>query len=332
MSHRNTRRRGVVTVAVSLVVLAASACSSSSGKATGSQCAKTYTIGFSNANGQAGFVKALKKRAQAIADQQGCVKLLLDSTTNSELQGQRATLESWVTQKIDAIVVLPVDAAALASVQKQAQTAGIKWLTYAFKGAGVDGSTGFDSTASGQAAADYLDKWVKANIPDPSSVTAMVTKLTPVEAVAGGRWKVPLQKLAALGIKVVSDQDCADPTCGLQITEDTLRAHSNLRIFVGLNDDAALGAAKAFTNAKIDPAKVLVIGQDGNPEALQAIKAGGPMKASIGINLEELAQAIVHNPLNAIQGKTPVDSQAGVVVASVDDPAGLDALIASYNK
>lgn len=356
MVNRSRSSRGVILALMGMSLLVAvTSCSSNAGSSSNSSapaaaantaaasaeapapssapaCARQYTIGFAHPIGEAGFVKALKARVQEIADANGCITLLMDNTTGNNLEAQRATLESWITQKVDAIVTLPVDGAALASLQTKAQADGIKWLTYAYKGEGTDGSTGFDSDASGTAAAAYLTEWVDKNYPDHSGITAEITTLTALEAIAGGRWKKPIEALDKLGIKVVSLQDCADQTCGLQITEDTLRANPDLRIVVGLNDDAALGAAKAFMNAGIDPAKVLVIGQDGNPEALAAIKAGGPMKASIGIDLESLAQAIVQNPMNAIDGKQPTDSSAGVLIFSVDDQAGLDKAIAQMGS
>lgn len=313
------------------VAAAESSAAAPSEAASAASCEKEYTIGFSHPVGEAGFVKALKSRVESVAEENGCVTVLFDNTTANNLESQRSTLESWVTQGVDAIVVLPVDAGALSAVQKQAQTDGIKWLTYAFKGEGADGSTGFDSVASGTAVGDYLTTWVNANYPD-KDVSSMVTTLSALKAIVSGRWEKPVAALDALGIPVVSQQDCADQTCGLQITEDVLRAHPDLRIVVGLNDDAALGAAKAFENAGIDPATVLVIGQDGNPEALEAVKAGGPVKATAAINLGELAEAIVQNPLNAIEGKTPVDTQAGVTMATADDPAALEELIKSYGQ
>ncbi len=347
MFGENLERRRVAGILIAgMSAFALAACSSSSSaESTGSgaessaaaspssaaACDKEYTIGFSHPVGEAGFVKALKSRVESVAAENGCVQVLFDNTTANNLETQRSTLESWVTQGVDAIVVLPVDAAALAAVQKQAQSDGIKWLTYAFKGEGADGSTGFDSDASGTAVGDYLTTWVNANYPN-KDVSSMVTTLSALKSIVSGRWEKPAAALDALGIPIVSQQDCADQTCGLQITEDVLRAHPDLRIVVGLNDDAALGAAKAFENAGIDPATVLVIGQDGNPEALEAVKAGGPVKATAAINLGELADAIVQNPINAIEGTTPVDTQAGVTMATVDDPAALDELIKSYGQ
>lgn len=83
--------------------------------AQGKSCDRTYTIGFSHPVGESQFAIALKKKVQAIGVKNGCVKVLLDNTQQSNLESQRATLtlESWVTRRVDAIVVLPVEATAL---------------------------------------------------------------------------------------------------------------------------------------------------------------------------------------------------------------------------
>ncbi|MBW9111979.1 sugar ABC transporter substrate-binding protein [Microbacterium trichothecenolyticum] len=302
-------------------------CSAADATATGADgeaCDETYTIGFSHPVGEADAVKQVKGFAQAHADEVGCVELLLDNTTGSSLESQRQTIESWVTQGIDAIVMQPVDPTAFAGLQQQAQEKGIKWLTYSSEMDGRDGSVGFDNELSGKQIADDVTTWIAATHPE-GGISAAVTTLVSVPVYAG-RWEEPIAALDEVGVPIVSEQECADQTCGLQIAEDALRENPDLRIFIGLNDSAALGALKAFEQSAISADEVYIAGQDGAIEALEAIEAGGPYKASAAILLDELGASIIDNSIAAITGDGEVDTVTPSVLASLADQAQLDEL------
>lgn len=317
-------------VAVVLGACALAACGNGGAmvNAAGKTCTKTYTIGFSHPVSEADSVKALKRFAQQRADQVGCVKLLLDNTTANNLQSQVSTVTSWVTQGVDAIVLWPVDPNAFTSLEERAHQKGIKWLTYSSHMDGQDGSVGFDNALSGQQIADNVTAWVKKNYPN-GGVSAAVTTLTALPQLAD-RWKKPLAALKELGIPVVSQQDCADQTCGLKVAQDTLREHPDLRIFIGLNDDAGVGALKAFENSKLNPRSVYIAGQDGTSAALDAIKGGGYYKASAAIQLDKLGYSIVDNALAAITGKGNADSVTPTLLATATNTSNLNKALEMY--
>lgn len=319
-------RTGFAIASAVALTAALAACTSGGGQAA-ADCTDTYTIGFSHPSGQAAFVKALKAHVEKAGEADGCVTVLLDNTQGESLENQRATLESWVQQRVDAIVVLPVDDASVESLRKQAQEQGTKWLTYAGPTEGADGSVGFDNDASGTMLAEDAIAWAAEAHPD-DVITAAVTK-SPLVGFSG-RFTIPNDMLTAAGIEVVSYQECLDQACGLQITEAALLEHPNLRVFIGLNDDAALGALRAFDNAGIDPDEVYIAGQDGNIEGLEAVKAGGAYRASAAILLEDLGGSIVDTAMASITGEGETDSESAVELATVRDEARLDELIAQF--
>jgi ABC-type sugar transport system substrate-binding protein len=280
--------------------------------------------------GESEFAAALRKKVVKYAAENGCVTALIDNTQSSNLESQRATLESWVIQKVDAIVVLAVDAPALDGLRKQAQAQGTKWLTYAGATKDSDGSVGFDNVQSGDLVAKDALAWVKQRYPD-GGVTAAVTTLTPLVGFAG-RWDQPLEQFAAAKLEVVSKQDCADQSCGLQITEDALRQHPDLRVFIGINDDAAIGALRAFTNAKVPAEDTYIAGQDGTVEGLEAVKKGGAYRSSAAILLDDLAKSIINNSIAAITGSGETNYETPVVLGTLRDPKQLDELIAQYGN
>ncbi len=143
-----------------------------------------------------------------------------------------------------------------------------------------------------------------------------------------GRTDEPIRIIGGLPkAKVVAAQDAADPAKGLQVAEDTLQAHPNLNVVIGLNDDGALGAFRAFTNAKKDPKLVYIAGQDGALEALMKIKEGGYYKASGALPVRDVGRGVIDLNYGLLTGKGSNFLKIPVVLASLDDKAGLDRLI-----
>jgi ABC-type sugar transport system substrate-binding protein len=316
---------------IGLITLSLVGCAAGGGSTTAdSGCEESYTIGFSNPFSEAASVDAIKGFTEDRAAELGCVTMLLDNTTGASLESQRSAVEGWITQQVDAIVILPVDPTAFSGLQKQAQEAGIKWLTYSSEMEGQDGSVGFDSFEGGQLIADDMVAWIDENYPN-GGISAAVTTLSSSPGFSG-RSEVPLEALAEIGVPVVSEQDCAAQDCGLQIAEDALRENPDLRVFIGLNDDAGVGALRAFTNAGIDPATVYIAGADGSQEALEAIKEGTAYKASAAWPLKELGAAIVDLSIAAITGEGNSDEALSHVLATPQDVEAIDQLLTAFKK
>jgi len=312
-------------------VLPLAACSSSEPAASESsaaqECAEEYTIAFSHNVSEAVVVKAVRTFADQHAADIGCITMLHDNTTAQNLEQQTAALDAWITQGVDAIVVLPVDAASIAPYKERADAAGIAMSTYAFPLEGYCGNAGFDATVSGSIVADAAIAWAKEAFPN-GGAKALVSSLSALPLLAP-RWEVPIQKFKDAGIEVVAVQDGADIASGLEITETTLQAHPDLSIVIGLNDDFAVGAYQAFQNANKDPELSFIAGQDGSLEGLEAIKEGKHYKASAAILLDQLGASIVDLSLACItgEGETNIDTPAKLVTI---DEGGLDELIASF--
>lgn len=329
MIPRRFMRPALTAAALSFVLAGCGANSSDNEQLAG--CEQTYTVGFSHPVGEAQFVKALKDFVARYGTSERCTEVLLDNTTGNNLEAQRATIEGWVTQQVDAIVLWPVDPSAFANLMSRAQEQGTKWLTYVAPMDGQDGRVGFDPTQEGEQIAGDVAEWLAQRYPD-GGVEAAVTTLTALPVVEG-RWEPPLATLAELGVPVVSKQDCADQSCGLQIAEDALRENPRLRVFIGLNDDVALGAQKAIQNAGLNADEFYISGHDGSPEGLEGLKAEtGAFRATTAIPVADLGRAIIDNSIAAITGEGEADALTPTVLVHSDDTAEIDELLASMKQ
>jgi len=81
-------------------------------------------------------------------------------------------------------------------------------------------------------------------------------------------------------------------------------------VLIGLNDDAALGAQKAFENAGLSADDVYISGSDGGPEALENLKdpGKGAFRVTAALDILSLGHDIVDNSIAAITGEGEPDS------------------------
>ncbi|MFV0252240.1 MAG: sugar ABC transporter substrate-binding protein [Beutenbergiaceae bacterium] len=292
-------------------------------------CEETYTIGFSHPFGEAQFVKALKE-VVAEYGPEVCANILLDNTTANNLETQRETVESWVTQGVDAIVFWPVDPTAYANIVPTSQEEkGIKWLTYVGPVDGQDGSVGFDPMQEGDSIAEDVTTWLGENYPD-GGVEAAVTIQT-TQPTIQGRWTQPTAALEQLGIPIVSEQDCSNQACGLEIATTVLRENPDVRVFISYNDDVAIGTQKAIENAGLDPEEYYVNGYDGSPEGLANVREGtGAFDVTMAIPISDLGQDIVKNAIAAITGEGDPNSLTPSIRVTPEDAETIDELLATF--
>jgi len=289
---------------------------------------KSYKIAYSHSVSEAAIVRQVRRFADERAAQLGCVEVLHDNTQANNLEQQLNAVQGWITLGVDAIVVTPIDTKALAPLQKQAQSAGIKWLTYAFEMDNSDGLVGFDNRQIGQMIANAAVEWVKKNkVENPE---ALVTTLTGLPLLSP-RWTEPERIFKENGIKTVAMQDSADEASGLQVAETVLNQHPGLDIIIGLTDNSALGAYRAVKIAGINEETMFIGGQDGDPGGLAAINEGGAYRASSAILISTLGANIVNQSLNAITGEGPSSAVTPAVLATKDDQKLLDQLISNYS-
>ncbi len=185
---------------------------------------------------------------------------------------QLGNVENFISNKVDAIVVIPVDTDAAGPMTQKATAAGIPLVYVNRRPAGLpDGVpyVGSDSLYAGTVEMEALAKLVgnKGNVAilqgDPANEAAVQRTKGCEDVVA----KNP-------GMKVTKKQAgnwYRDK--GLSITENWLQSGEDIAVICANNDEMALGAIKALENAgKLD--KVKVGGVDATADALAAMTAG----------------------------------------------------------
>ena len=230
------------------------------------------TIGVSIQNREAQFYEDMEAGMKAEAAKYGYTVNVVDaSRDNSKQQSQ---VEDFISQKVDAIVLTPYDSQAIGSAIVEANKANIPVFTADIANTSKQGVVvahiASDNVQGGMQAAKLMCLAVGSG---PASVAIIdEPEVTSVQ----DRVKGFKQGLAAgcPSVKIVADIDGGGERAKASASmEDILQAHKDLKGVFGINDDSALGAAKAVEAAGLK-GKVYVIGYDATPEARTAIGDG----------------------------------------------------------
>ncbi|MBC7286686.1 MAG: substrate-binding domain-containing protein [Armatimonadetes bacterium] len=232
-------------------------------------------IGISLLTKQHIFYQDLERGFRDAANRLGAELIIVSSEFDPKLQDDQ--VDDFIVQKVDAIVLCPADSASVGGAVKKANAAGIPVFTadIAAKEGEVVCHIASDNVQGGRLAASYLAKALgdsgKVVIIDHPVVTSVQ------ERVAG--FEEEMKKHP--GIKIVAKQPAEGQRAkARQVMEDMLLAHPDLDGVFGINDDSALGALAACRAHK-GAEKVVIVGYDATPEAVQEILAGSQLKADV---------------------------------------------------
>jgi ribose transport system substrate-binding protein len=238
------------------------------------QSKSTKTIGVSLLTRAHVFYKDLEEGLKTEAAKNGYE--LIITAGEFDLGKQSAQIEDFIAQKVDAIILCPVDSRGVGPAVKKANDAKIPVFTadIAAQEGEVVSHIASDNVAGGRLAGEYLAKILngKGNI----AIIGQPTITSVLDRVQG--FKEALAKFP--GMKIVADvngEGVRDKA--LQKASDILQAHPDLTGIFGINDDSALGALDAVQQFKRD--NVSIIGYDATPPAVDAITKGTALKADV---------------------------------------------------
>jgi ribose transport system substrate-binding protein len=212
------------------------------------------------------FFVTLKDGAEAKAKELGYRMVVLDS--QNDPAKELANVEDLTVRKVSAILVNPTDSAAVGNAIMLANKAGIPVLTLD-RGANVGdvkAHIASDNVAGGKMAGDYIASKLGKNI-----------DVIQLEGIAGtsaarDRGEGFAQAVKANGFKVLASQPADfDRTKGLNVMENLLAAHPDVKAVFAQNDEMALGAMRATQAAG---KQVLIVGFDGTDDGKAAVKSG----------------------------------------------------------
>lgn len=236
---------------------------------------KKLVVGFSQIGSESDWRKAETSSVKEEAQKRGITLKFDDAQQNQD--GQVKAIRSFIAQKVDAILLAPKTEAGWEPVLKEAKAAHIPVILMDRGIAVSDDSLyttliGSDFIEEGRKAGQFVADALKGkgNIVE---IEGHVGSAPAIDRKKGFHDVVDKQP----GLKVILAQS-GDFTLvgGKQVMEAFLKAQGkNINAVYCHNDDEALGAIQAITEAGLKPGKdMIVVSIDGTKKAVQALVDG----------------------------------------------------------
>ena len=288
LASRKLRQKVLVTAGASLAVAAMLAgCSTGTtttqtggGTVEGNEASgDTVVIGFSGPAADHGWLGAINSAAKAEAEKYPDIELRVAEGTN-DASLQISQVEGFINDKVDAIVLLPTDGAALTDVAIKAMEAGIPVInvdrefssTFAARVTVLG-----DNYGMGVSAGTYICEELGDN---PDAIVAEVAGIDSLP-LTQDRSRGFADALDDCGLKV-NNRVAADFTVagGEAVTSQLLQAAPKIDAIWNHDDDQGIGVLAAIEAA--GRSEFFMVGGAGSKAAMESIKAGdGVLKATV---------------------------------------------------
>lgn len=237
------------------------------------------TIGFSAPAADHGWMASITESTKAVAENYEDVELVVAEGTNDP-QVQIQQIETFINDKVDAIVLLPFDGAALTPIALEAMEAGIPVVNVdrEFNDPNAARVTVLgDNYGMGVSAGEYIC----SQAGDDSD--AVVAEIAGIDSLplTQDRSKGFEDALKECGLDV-DNRVAADFTVqgGEEAATNLLQAAPKIDYLWNHDDDQGVGVLAAIDNAGRD--EFVMIGGAGSKNAMEAIKAGNSvLKATV---------------------------------------------------
>lgn len=297
------------------------------------------TIAFSYGNETAGIYPIVAGPAKIAAEERGFE--FLEGAANGDCEQQVQDVENFVTQGVDAIIVLPLcGVEPLQPVLDQAEEAGIPVIGYSTEVPTGDGALVYSNIQGAEELANEALRWLEEDFTgDPENFSWVLFTFDQCGSACTERTD-PIRQIIvdATGVEPLEAEVVAEAD-GLTATETFFQSNPDIAMVIGINDAGALGARQAVLSqisAGRSPSEFFVAGMDGQNEALELIAAGDPdevYRASAALLLDDLGRAVANLPIDIVEGTPP---ENGVFVLpyeliTVDDAAQAQQILDNYN-
>ncbi|MCC6286847.1 MAG: sugar ABC transporter substrate-binding protein [Chitinophagaceae bacterium] len=230
---------------------------------------KSLTIGASMLSLQSEFVVNVKDAMEERAKEKNVNLIVNDAQRTAEKQVQQ--VETFIAQKVDAIILNPCEVEASSPAVEKAKAAGIPVINVNSETtARPDGFAGSSDEASGEIAMEQIAKLLsgQGNIVIMDGYMGQAAQIKRAIGAKNILSKYP-------GIKILAEQTAEwDRAKGMSLMENWIQSYGDkISAVFAHNDEMGMGAVQALEQAKMKD-KVIVVSIDAIADALKAVKDG----------------------------------------------------------
>lgn len=265
MNHN--RFRHPVAAAVSVLAAAAllSACSTGNEPAAETAAeSDTCVIGMTQINQTAIFFTEMNAGAQEAADELGCE--LNIANANNDSARQSSDIESFVTQGVDALIVVAIDVNGVKPAIEAARERGITVVAIDAEVEGVETFVGVDNEAAGAEAAQWM---VDEGLVDGKSYGVVDAKSSFIQNQREDSFRAVIDDAGAVYTQSVNGDNVQEKAA--TAAQDLITAQPDLDFVYTTGEPATVGAVAALSG--LDTSSV-IIGWDLTAEVIAGIDSG----------------------------------------------------------
>lgn len=297
----------LVLCGIALSVAVITGCGKSPSAPASSNAGNTYKIGYCINNFNDTFQTYIVDAVKDYIKTNGGVELLT-ADAQEDVVRQQDSVNSLIAKGVAALIVVPVDTSAMGPITKAAQDAGIP-LCYVnrnpFTGTEDALPGGVYYVGAKEIVAGRMQmEFIGDKLGGKGGVAVLQGMLNAEGAVTRTEGNEQVAKEKYPDIRILSKQSGQwQRDQAMSITENWLTAYGkDLSAILANNDEMALGAVRALQSA--GRSDVLVMGIDGTPDALAAIK-NGSMAGTVLQDAKEQGEGAMNVLLKALKGGTP---------------------------
>ncbi|OPG72807.1 rhizopine-binding protein [Pseudomonas ogarae] len=251
--------------------------------------------------------ESMDKKAKSLPD--GVTLQFEDA--RSDVVKQLSQVESFISQKVDALIVNPVDTAATQRITKAAVAAGIPLVYVNRRPDDPKLPEGVVTVASDDLEAGRMQmQYLADKMGGKGDIVILLGDLANNSTT--NRTKGVKDVLAKYpNIKIEQEQTGIwSRDKGMTLVNDWLTQGRDFQAVVSNNDEMAIGAAMALKQAGTKKGSVLIAGVDGTPDGLNAIKKGD-MAVSVFQDAKGQADGSIDTAVKMVK-KQPVEQAVWV--------------------
>lgn len=294
---RTTYGKAAAAAALATALLAAG-CSNAGGSGGDGDLSVGYVVNF----GSHEWYQNVVQGAEDAATEHGVQFQWEDA--NVDLSKQITQAENMLTQGVDVLMMSPVDPGGLSSVMAQADERGVPVVTESNAVDGAVTTVGIENYEAAKMLGLWAGEYLAENVDGTAHVliVGLPTQKDTQDRAAGfvdgltesGADFEITQEVNGGGLKDIA----------LDVSTDAFTAHPEINVIFGINDDSALGATQAYTEAGLDPAKLSTFGFGVEGQAGKgALTSDGPYLAGLAMFPEYVGATLIEQAIAAAEGE-----------------------------
>lgn len=225
------------------------------------------------------------------------------SDCKADPEKQIASLENFIQGGYDAIIVHCFDAESATSTLQDAKDKGIKIVAYDTNLDIADCYFGLDNYEVGKQIAKNASDFIDKTFPEGACEVGVCNY--PLNQVCLDRAEGILDGLKeyAPGATVVAEAQAGYTDEGIEVGENFMQAHPNMKVVVGIDDAGLLGVYEAVKASGKMADDFGMFGIDALDEAVKLISENTIFRSTIYLDLNTVGEKMVQSAYDLTQGK-----------------------------